>query len=207
MENFGLYVIITQPLLSYQRVAEICIDNDIRLLQLREKDVSDRELLKIAQNIRAVTKNTATKLVINDRPDIARLSGADVLHLGQDDLPIAEAKTIVGTKIAIGLSTHSIVQAQQALLHKPFYIGFGPIFPTTTKAIPNPVVGIDKLRKVVQFATVPVVAIGGIVPNNIEQVLQAGARNIGMVRYFMQTKDLDKRIKEIKDIIQDYMGG
>lgn len=202
MEDFGLYVVITNPVLPYQRVAEICVDNGIKMLQLREKNLPDRELLAVAKKIRAVTKNTATKLIINDRPDIAKLCGADVLHLGQSDATLADARAIVGPEIAIGVSTHSLLQAEQALQLKPAYIGFGPVFPTTTKAIPDPVVGVEQLKEVLKFATAPVVAIGGIFPENIEPVLQAGSKNLVLVRYLMQTKGLDRRIKEI----QKYMG-
>lgn len=198
MQNFGLYIIITKPVLSYQEVAEICVANQIKMLQLREKDLPDADSLKIAKNIRAITKGTPTRFIINDRPDIAKLCDADAVHLGQDDLPIEAGKRIFGENKLYGLSTHSIEQAKAALQKKPAYIGFGPVFPTTTKTKPDSVAGIEALQTVVNFSGVPVVAIGGIFPENIEQVLQTGVRNIAMVRYFMQNKNLDAHIKEIK---------
>jgi len=201
MKDFGLYVIITKPILPPQVVAEICVVNNIKMLQLREKDLADRELLKIAKDIRAITKNTATKFVINDRPDIARLCDADFVHLGQNDLAISKAREILKPDQQAGLSTHSLEQAERALRQQPAYIGFGPIFATSTKAIPDRVVGARQLAQVLQLATVPVVAIGGIFPHNIETVLQTGVKNIAMVRYFMETKNLDVRLKEIKTII------
>lgn len=201
MDDFGLYIIITKPELPYTGIAEICIENEIRMLQLREKHLSDRELLKTAKDIRYVTSGTKTCFVINDRPDIARLCNADFLHLGQDDMDHDEARKITGDNIKIGLSTHSLQQARDALLKKPDYIGFGPIYKTPAKAKPDPVAGTENLNQVLQFANVPVVAIGGIFPENIEEVLKAGAKNICMVRYFMETKDLDERIKEIKSLI------
>ena len=201
MQDFGLYIIISQPVLSHEAVAEICVANKIKMLQLREKDLPDKDLLKIAKNIRAITKNTETKFIINDRPDIAKLCNADMVHLGQEDLELADAKEIFGADRSYGLSTHSIAQAKDALQKQPAYIGFGPIFATPTKKISDPIVGTKKLAEVMKFATVPVVVIGGIFPENIESILQAGAKNIAMVRYFMQTKDLDKRIKEINVIL------
>lgn len=197
MNNFGLYVIATRPTLSYERVAEICVKRGIRFLQLREKHLSDKELLDAAKRIKSVTNGTDTMFVVNDRPDIAYLSGADVLHLGQDDIPIEEARKIVGN-MHIGLSTHSIEQAREALDKNPLYIGFGPVYPTTTKANPDPTVGTKLLSDVVNFATCPVVAIGGIFPENIESVIDAGAKNISLVRYLM-TDDIDIRIKEIQN--------
>ncbi len=202
MENFGLYIIITKPVLPYTRVAEICVENEIKMLQLREKYLPDRELLKIAKDIKRITKGTKTNFVINDRPDIAVLCDADCLHLGQEDMPYEEARKIFGTNKMIGLSTHSIVQAKEALKNRPDYIGFGPVYATPTKEKPDAVVGTEMLKEVSGFTDVPIVAIGGIFPENIEQVLKAGARNIAMVRYFMETTELDKRIKEIKSVIK-----
>ncbi len=201
MEDFGLYIIITKPVLPYTEIAEICVKHGIRMLQLREKHLPDRDLLKIARDIRYITRGTKTNFVINDRPDIAALVEADFLHLGQDDLPVEEARKIIGD-MPVGLSTHSLEQAREALKKNPAYIGFGPVYPTPTKEKPDPVVGTENLSKVLEFATVPVVAIGGIFPENIPQVLAAGARNIAMVRYFMQTTEFEKRLVYIKSLLQ-----
>jgi len=201
MKDFGLYIIITKPVLPYSRIAEICVNNEIAMLQLREKHLSDREIVKIGIELKSIIKGSKTNLVINDRPDIAVLCEADCLHLGQDDITYEDAKKIVGNDMQIGLSTHSIQQAKDALKKGPDYIGFGPIYATSAKSNPDQVVGTDQLKEVLFFANVPVVAIGGIFPENIEAVLKTGARNIAMVRYFMQAEDIDKKIKEIKSLI------
>lgn len=199
MEDFGLYIIITKPFLSYTTIAEKCVAHGIKMLQLREKNLPDRELIKIGKEIRNITKGTGTKLVINDRPDIAAICEADFLHLGQDDISINDAREIVGD-MKIGLSTHSIEQAKEALKNNPSYIGFGPVYPTNAKAIPDKPVGTEQLKQVLGFANIPVVAIGGIFPENIKHVIDAGAKNIVMVRYFMQTGEFDKRVNEIKKL-------
>lgn len=196
MENFGIYIIITNPTLPYSTLAEICVRNEIKMLQLREKNLDDRSLIRIGREIKSITKGSETRFVMNDRPDLAVLCDADVLHLGQDDMPLEEARKIVGD-MPIGLSTHSIEQAKRALELDPMYIGFGPIFPTNAKAKPDAPVGTEKLSEVLQFAQVPVVAIGGLFPENIEQVVKAGAQNIALVRHFMQTSDLEARIEEM----------
>jgi len=196
MENFGIYIIITNPTLPYSTIAEICVRNEIKMLQLREKNLDDRSLIRIGREIKSITKGSETRFVMNDRPDLAVLCDADVLHLGQDDMPLEEARKIVGD-MPIGLSTHSIEQAKRALELDPMYIGFGPIFPTNAKAKPDAPVGTEKLSEVLQFAQVPVVAIGGLFPENIEQVVKAGAQNIALVRHFMQTCDLEARIEEM----------
>ena len=186
-KGLGLYVIITRPTLPYARIAEQCVKLGIRMLQLREKDLDDRKLLSIARELRSITRGTNTNLVINDRPDIAALCDADYLHLGQDDIPIEQARKIVGN-MKIGLSTHSIEQAKEALKKRPDYIGFGPIYPTNAKAKPDAPVGTAQLKQVVDFSPVPVVAIGGIFPENIDPVLQTGVGSIAMVRHLMQTE-------------------
>lgn len=201
MKDFGLYIIITKPVLPYARIAEICVENDIAMLQLREKHFTDKEYVRVGREIKSITKGSKTNFVVNDRPDIAALCDADFLHLGQDDISLEDARKIVGNDMKIGLSTHSILQAKEALLKKPDYIGFGPVYATTTKAIADPVVGTHLLQEVLAFADVPVVAIGGIFPENIHEVISAGAKNICLVRHFMESADLDKRIKEIKSLI------
>lgn len=201
MSDFGIYIIITNPQLPYTSIAEKCVYHGIKMLQLREKHLSDKELIKIGKDIRSITKGTVTNFVINDRPDIAVICDADVLHLGQDDISIEDARKIVGNNIKIGLSTHSIGQAKEALKKNPDYIGFGPIYPTNAKAKPDKPVGTDQLKEVLDFTNVPVVAIGGIFPENIQHVIDAGAKNIAMVRYFMQTYDFDKRIKDLNELL------
>lgn len=204
MQDFGLYMIITQPQLSYAEIAGIAVRNEVRFLQLREKHLSDADLLAVARQLRSITAGTSTRLVINDRPDIALLCQADCLHLGQDEIAISDARRIVGD-MPIGLSTHSPAQARQALQHNPLYIGFGPIHPTTTKANPDPTVGTGHLAQVVAMAEqqqVPVVAIGGIFPQQVPAILDAGARNLCLVRHLMNTTETEKRVKEITTLLQ-----
>ena len=204
MQNFGLYVIITKPVLSYTVIAEICVKHKIKMLQLREKHLNDNEIVKIGREIKSITKGSDTSFVINDRPDIAILCEADFLHLGQDDISYEDARKIIGSNMKVGLSTHSILQAKEALKLKPDYIGFGPIYSTTTKASPDPVVGTERLKAVLDFSNVPVIAIGGIFPEKLNDVLGAGASNIALVRYLMQTKDFEKRIIELKSHIDNF---
>lgn len=197
MKNSGLYVIITKPKLTHAKIAEICVKNEVRMMQLREKTLTDKQLLKVARQLRSITKGTKTSLVINDRPDIALLADADYLHIGQDDIPVSEARRIIGD-IKIGISTHSIKQVHNALKQKPDYIGFGPVYPTNAKEKPDPVVGTDKLQEALKISSVPVVAIGGIFPENLDSVLNAGAKNVALVRYLMQTHATDARIKQLQ---------
>ncbi|MCK9330268.1 MAG: thiamine phosphate synthase [Candidatus Cloacimonetes bacterium] len=202
--NFGLYVIITKPVLPYTKIAEICVKHKIKYLQLREKHLEDRILLKMAKEIKSITKDSETNLIINDRVDICMLSDADGVHLGQDDLPYDEAIKIMPKGKIIGLSTHNLEQAKQALIHNPDYIGFGPIYKTPTKENPDPVVGCNLLKEALGIVNIPVVAIGGIDENNLEEVLKTGTNNLSLVRYLMNTDKFEERLINIKEKIRMY---
>lgn len=193
----GVYVILTKPVISHEDLARICVTMSVPMLQLREKHLPDREFIRIAFRLREITYGTQTKLVINDRPDIALLCEADYLHLGQDDMDIDDARRLVGDKIKIGLSTHNLLQAERALAKRPDYIAFGPIFSTNAKENPDPPTGTELLWQVVQMADVPVVAIGGIFPENIEQVLQTGVQCVAFIRHIAHSTNPEKSIRMI----------
>lgn len=205
MDNFGLYVILTRPSIGHVAAAEVAVRCGVRMLQLREKEMSDGELLRTARELRAVTRGTQTRLIINDRPDIALLSEADGVHVGQSDLSVSDVRQVVGERMVVGLSTHSIEQATEAqTLSGVDYIGFGPVYPTTTKAVPDPVVGTALLRQVLAFSHLPVVAIGGIFPENVDTVTAVGARNLCLVRHFMTPTDsaeVERSIRQIQRLL------
>ncbi|MCX7987050.1 MAG: thiamine phosphate synthase [Bacteroidales bacterium] len=201
MEEIGIYVIITNPVLSYEKIAEVCVKKQIRMLQLREKSKTDKELIKIAKTLRKITQGTKTQLVINDRPDIAAICGADFVHLGQDDIEISDVRNRF-PDLKIGLSTHSLAQAKDALAHNPDYIAFGPIYSTNAKVKPDPPVGTKLLNEVIQMSHIPVVAIGGLYPENIEEVILAGATNFAFIRYLMNDTDLEVKIDNLQNIIK-----
>lgn len=206
IREFGLCVIITKPRLSYREVAQACVKCGVRYLQLREKDLSDKEILSAAAEIKSVTSGSDTLFVMNDRADLALLSSADMLHLGQDDISLDYARKIVG-QMPIGLSTHSLEQARKAIGQSPAYIGFGPIYPTTTKAKPDPTVGVATLKELLTelgAESLPVIAIGGIFPENAEAVVGTGARNICLVRHLMEcesVEELERRIISLQEVL------
>ncbi len=145
----------------------------VTFLQYRQKEGARREIYEEAAKLRKLTRYFNAKLIINDYADIALAIDADGVHLGQDDLPLAEARKIMGEKI-IGISTHNLKQAKDASTGKADYIGFGPVFETRTKDAGKPR-GLDNLRLIKQNVGVPVIAIGGINIDNIGSVFQAGA--------------------------------
>jgi thiamine-phosphate pyrophosphorylase len=150
------------------------------MLQLRAKRLDDRSFVELAKRVRTACAEAAVPFVVNDRADIARLVAADGLHLGQDDLPVGDARRVIG-KMQIGVSTHDLEQAIQAERDGADLIAFGPVFGTTTKENPDPVVGLDGLAEVCRAVSRPVVAIGGITPENAAETLRAGARYVAAI--------------------------
>ncbi len=156
-----------------------------RVLQVRLKPrgaatpADARDIVRIATLARAICDVAGAALVVNDRVDLALAVGADGVHLGQTDLPIAEARRIAGDRLWIGVSTHDVDQVRIACAAGADYLGFGPMFATTTKANPDAVQGLAGLRAAVQAAgAVPVVAIGGILPKDVAALYAAGARAV-----------------------------
>ncbi|HSB32383.1 MAG TPA: thiamine phosphate synthase [Candidatus Sulfobium mesophilum] len=145
----------------------------VMFVQYRQKDGTRRQIYEEAARLRKLTRYFNATLIINDYADIALSVDADGVHLGQDDLPLTEARKIMGEKI-IGISTHDLKQAKDASTGKADYIGFGPVFETRTKEAGKPR-GLDNLRLIKQNVGVPVIAIGGINIDNIGSVFQAGA--------------------------------
>ena len=150
------------------------------VVQLRAKRLDDVSFLEIAKRVRSACSHAGVPFFVNDRADIARLVGADGLHLGQDDLSIADARRVVGN-MQIGVWTHTLEQAVAAEAEGADLIAFGPIFETKTKENPDPIVGLQALERVCQTVSRPVVAIGGITPENVEETRRAGASYIAVI--------------------------
>lgn len=181
-ECFGLYLVITNPLTSYEKCAEAAVCAGLRYVQLRMKNVPTELFVSTARNIRSITNNTTTRFIVNDMPEIAVAVNADGVHLGQDDMPLPVARERFPQLRIFGLSTHNHAQAQSALALSPDYCGVGPVFATPTKAIPDPVLGVVTAADICRTTPLPTVAIGGINRQNLAQVLNAGATNFAVVR-------------------------
>ena len=150
----------------------------MRWVQYRDKDRTAKELYAIAFRLREVTGRYNARLIINDRTDIALAVDADGVHLGQEDLPLSEARKIMGKRI-IGISTHNVAEAVEAEKGGADYIGFGSIFPTDTKDV-GAIQGVDPIRAIKQAVGIPVIAIGGIKVDNAGLVLGAGADGVAV---------------------------
>lgn len=160
------------------KATEICRAG-AHIVQLRDKKLGDRELLDRARLLRRITQESGTLFIVNDRPDLAVLSAADGVHIGQEELTPQDVRRIVGPDMLVGLSTHSIEQARQAVLEGASYIGCGPTFPSGTKHFDS-FPGLPFLREVAAEISLPAFAIGGISLENIEQVLATGMKRMAL---------------------------
>lgn len=200
----ALYLITDRTIsgMGHLQIAVHAISAGIRTIQLREKDMSKRELYNEAVSLRDLTLKHRTTFIINDYVDIARAVNADGVHLGQDDMPIKEARNILGKNKIIGISTHSLKQAVDAQSEGADYIGFGPVFKTTTKKT-GPVKGIRALREIKRHITVPVVAIGGITLENIPDVLRTGVEAVAVASAIL-SGDIMTNTKKFLAVIELY---
>ncbi len=168
-------------------VADAVLRGGATVLQLRDKRGDDRDQLALARVLKARCEKVGIPFVMNDRLDLALLAGADGLHLGQDDLPIEDVRGLF--RGPVGLSTHNMVQAQEAVRRGADLIGFGPVFSTRTKENPDPTVGIAMLGEVAQAVDVPVVAIGGIGIAQVGAVYETGAAMIAAISAVLGASD------------------
>ncbi len=190
LENVRLYLLATGSLCtaSLEWTIREAVAGGVDAVQLREKRLSDRELLQRAREVRQWTKDCGAIFIMNDRPDIARLADADGVHLGQDELTVKDARRILGPDAIIGVSTHTIEQAQRAVLDGATYLGVGPTFPSATKAFEKHA-GLEFVHHVAAEIALPAFAIGGINASNIDQVVQAGLRRVAVSNAICQAED------------------
>lgn len=185
-----LYAIIDAALLKTSELSfvEMMAESGVELLQYRNKRASSRELFEVSRSISATLSRLAKprsyepRFVVNDRADIAVLANAQGVHVGQQDLNVEEARAILGPGNLVGVSTHSLEQLAAADKTSADYIAFGPIFPTSSKENPDPVVGLEMLREARQHTPKPLVAIGGITLERAADVFRAGADSLAVAR-------------------------
>jgi thiamine-phosphate pyrophosphorylase len=184
-----LYVLVDggRDLDTFAAMIRTLVDAGVGILQLRDKQLGDRELLARARLLRKLTR-VKTLFIMNDRPDLAALAEADGVHVGQEELSVKEARTIMGPRALVGVSTHSIEQAHQAVRDGADYIGCGPTFPSTTKSFAE-FPGIAFLQQVAQEISLPAFAIGGITLENVDQVLTSGVKRVAVSGAIINSND------------------
>ncbi len=166
------------------------------LVQIRDKDTPARDLLPDLRRCVEFARERRVLLLINDRCDLALCSGADGVHLGQDDLPPAAARRLLGAARVIGYSTHSVAQARAAAPLPVQYIGFGPVYGSSTKPGANPVTGLRSLRRACAIVDKPVVAIGGIGLEQLREVLDCGAHSVAAISALMGSGSIAREMEK-----------
>jgi thiamine-phosphate pyrophosphorylase len=184
-----------------EQVARLC-EGGARLVQLREKHLSAREFYAEAVEALRVARSFGARLIINDRADIALAVGADGVHLGQDDMPSEAARALLGERAVIGFSTHGVEQAVVAARLPVDYVAIGPVFATSSKENPDPVVGLEGVRRVREaVGAVPLVAIGGITAESARSVLEAGADSVAVIGALLSTSDPAEITRRTRDLL------
>jgi len=200
-EKLKLYVITDRRLKPEIKSVREALEGGATSIQLRIKNASTREMIKIGKKIRELTKEYDALYFVDDRLDVALVTNADGVQLGSEDMPISLAREIAPNLI-IGASVYSLEEALQAEKERADYLGAGSVFPTPTKAGVR-VIGVEGLRKIVKSVKIPVVAIGGINHKNARDVLKTGVDGIAIISAIMGAEDVKKATEEMKKIIEE----
>ncbi|HWE13701.1 MAG TPA: thiamine phosphate synthase [Solirubrobacteraceae bacterium] len=178
------------------------IRGGVDIVQLRMKSAPDEEIAAAARRFSALCSASGVVLILNDRPDLVGAAGADGVHVGQDDIPVAEARRLVGVTRIVGLSTHTPAQIDAAAREPDVdYIGVGPVHVTPTKP-GRPAVGLELVRYAAAHAATPFFAIGGINSGNAASVQVAGARRLAVVRALTQAEDPERAARDLRAVIE-----
>ena len=185
MKQIGKLHILTDTVLqsrfSHMEITRLAIVGGVDTIQYRQKSGSTREMIEIARNMKRLCSEADVTFIVNDRLDVAIAAEADGVHLGQDDFPIPMARELLGEGRIIGGSAATLDEARKCLSEGADYVGFGPVYPTSSKDDAGPVSGIDILKQVVEIIPLPIIAIGGVGAENIRDVMRAGARGIAVI--------------------------
>lgn len=200
MEDFGFYLVMTNPKVGYVECARAAVKAGVKIVQLRMKHCPREEIVAMAREVRAVTAGTNTLFIVNDDPSIAAEVGADGVHVGQDDMTVAEVRAKYPSLRIVGLSTHNPDQARAAIAQKPDYIGCGPVWATPTKDIPDPTLGVETAVAMAKSVPFPAVCIGGIDPGRLPELIRAGAVNYAVVRAVCASDDPYAAIRRLDEI-------
>ena len=203
---FNLYLITDRKLVKRGNlldVVELALQGGIRAVQLREKDLSSRELYELAFEMKKITSKHDTLLFINDRIDIALAVDADGVHLGTESIPLYKARTLMGPDRLIGVSCHNQVCARNAQEKGADFITFGPLFYTPSKAPYGDPVGLETLELVTRSLSIPVFGLGGVNQTNAHQVMDAGASGISLISAIMAADEPRNAAENLLAVLSD----
>jgi thiamine-phosphate pyrophosphorylase len=198
-----LYVILDAALLTVPETecAQRLAAAGVRLLQYRNKGASARELFESSKRLSSLLISQGVTFVVNDRTDVAWAAGASGVHCGQEDLGAEAARSVIGAGKLLGVSTHTLEQFEQAAASSADYLAVGPVFATSTKANPDPVVGIELIRRVRLLTDKPIVAIGGITLERAAEVIQAGANSVAVISDILLAPNPGQRARQYVELL------
>ncbi|MCK4358074.1 MAG: thiamine phosphate synthase [Candidatus Cloacimonetes bacterium] len=203
-KNIGLYFIIDGAFTrDFLGLTKLAINADLKIIQYRDKNVEPLEMLKNAIKIQELTEKSDTIFIVNDNVDVALKSNADGVHIGQKDEKYENVRKLLPDKI-IGLSTENIEQSLIADKIGADYLGVGPIFSTPTKPDAAPPIGVKKLAEIVKSTTTPIVAIGGINHENLENILETGVNGVAIISAILAARNPEKEVRKITSIIKRF---
>ena len=207
--SYPLCVITDEKLsgLRHREVAEQALQGGTPMIQLRDKGGNLRYLYQEASAIRELCQRQGAVFIVNDRVDLAVSVEADGVHLGQDDLPPRLARPLLTRGMLLGISTHSVEEAEEAEAAGADYIGFGPVFATGTKHQPRSVVGLDGIRRVRAAVRVPILAIGGITLERAPEVIAAGADGVAVISAIVGSREIAAACRHFLSRIHEGFGG
>jgi thiamine-phosphate pyrophosphorylase len=182
---------------------EDALRGGVRAIQLREKDLPPPALLALARELREVTARAGARLLINGRIDVMEAVSADGIHLRSDGLPVRAVRRVIGTRKFLGVSTHSMTEAQRAEDEGADFVTFGPVFRTASKAAYGPPVGLAALEAVCRQLRTPVYALGGVSRARIREVMDAGARGVAMISEIMSSRDSLASAQSCADAVRE----
>ena len=206
MKNIGVLHVITdtslQTRFTHPQLAELAIQGGTDTIQFRQKQGTTRELVDIVQQMQEICTKHNVPLIVNDRADIALAVGADGTHFGQDDMPVAIGRKILSTETIIGASARTEEKILEAISQGADYIGYGPIYQTSSKSDAENPKGLERLRQMCEVAACPVIAIGGITIDTAANVIRAGAHGIAVISAVCAQKDPLKATRNLMQEIQ-----
>lgn len=199
-----LYVILDAALItSPERDCALSLaEAGVRLLQYRNKSAPARQYLDSSRRLAEVLCPRGVSFFVNDRPDVAFLAGANGVHVGQDDLDVEQARLVIGGDKLVGVSTHNLEQFERAAESSADYIAVGPVFSTSSKANPDPVIGVEFIRDVRRLTDKPIVAIGGITLERAASVIEAGADSVAVISGILSAPDPAQRARQYIETLE-----
>ncbi len=201
MRKIGRLHVITdtelQDRFSHVELARMAIAGGADTIQFRQKEGSTRKMIEMARDLKHLCTSAGVTFIVNDRLDVAIASDSDGVHLGQDDFPIPLAREMLRANKIIGGSAVTLEEAWKCLDEGADYVGFGPVYPTTSKADAGPVAGIDLMKEVIDKVPLPLIAIGGVNKDNTPEVIRAGAHGIAVISAVCCQQDPEQATREL----------